>query len=214
MGGERVTVRKNGPWTVHTTEAHYKNPWITVEHSEVSHPDGTPGIYGVVRFTNLAIGVLPIDREGYVWLVGQHRFALNKYSWELPEGGSPRSDDPLAGAKRELREETGYTAAQWLELNRFDVSNSVTDESAICYLAWDMEGGIPEPDPSEELKLRRISFADLYQDVMSGAISDSLTIIMTLMTYQKALQGALPPAICDLIIAGMPSAAPPHQPAE
>lgn len=200
--GQPDAVHKVGQWTVQSTRTCYENPWIRVEHSEVIHPDGSPGLYGVIRFANLAIGVLPIDRQGYVWLVGQHRFPSDAYSWELPEGGSPKGEDPLIGAKRELREETGYSAAQWSELSRFTISNSVTDEEAICYLAWDLTAGAPDPDPSEDLKIRRVSFAQLHCEVMNGAITDSLTIIMTLMAVQKALRGAFAPAICELIIAG------------
>jgi len=140
---------KNGPWMVHTKTSHYENPWIRVEHSKVTHPNGEPGIYGVVRFKNRAIGVLPIDETGHVWLVGQHRFAFDEYSWELPEGGVPFNEDPLAGAKRELQEETGLTAKGWAEIGRFDLSNSVSDEQAIGYVAYNLMSGDNNPDPSE-----------------------------------------------------------------
>ncbi|MEL6113075.1 MAG: NUDIX hydrolase [Pseudomonadota bacterium] len=188
-----------GPWTVQNTETRYDNPWIRVEHSEVTHPDGTPGIYGVIRFANLAIGVLPIDEDGHVWLVGQHRFPADTYSWELPEGGSPRGEDPLAGAKRELQEETGYTANDWHELSRFTISNSVTDEAAVCFIAAGLTPGQSAPDASEDLTVKRVSFHTLHEDVLNGSITDSLTIIMTLMAVQKALRGDLPPAISTLI---------------
>ena len=178
--------RKNGPWTVNSERSEYENPWIRVEHNEVIHPDGSDGIYGVVRFANLAVGVLPIDDDGNVWLVGQHRFAFDRYSWELPEGGVPKSEDPLEGAKRELAEETGFTADHWVELSRFDISNSVTDERAVCYLAYGLKPGDMSPDPSEVLKIKRLPFGELLRMVMSGEITDSLTIIMTLMAREMA----------------------------
>ena len=180
--------RKNGPWTVNSERSEYENPWIRVEHNEVIHPDGSDGIYGVVRFANLAVGVLPIDDDGNVWLVGQHRFAFDRYSWELPEGGVPKSEDPLEGAKRELAEETGFTADHWVELSRFDISNSVTDERAVCYLAYGLKPGKMSPDPSEALSIKCIPYPDLLKMVMTGEIVDSLTIIMTLMARELARQ--------------------------
>ena len=130
-----------------------------------------------------------------VWLVGQHRFPHNKYSWELPEGGAPRGESPLDGARRELAEETGLVAEHWLEILRCDLSNSVTDESAVGYLAYGLREGESEPDGSEELALRRVPFSQLLEEVMRGEISDSLTILMVLMAAQMGLRGQLPPAI-------------------
>lgn len=194
-GGQRI-----GPWQVTSARAAFDNPWINLVDHRVIHPDGSPGEYGVVRFKNLAVGVLPIDADGCVPLVGQHRFPLDRYSWELPEGGAPLDEDPLAAAKRELMEETGFTARSWLELSRFDISNSVTDERSICYLAWDLEEGEAAPEPSEALSLKRVSFKTLLEMVMSGDITDSLTIVMTLTAYAKALRGEAPEPICSRII--------------
>lgn len=187
---ERPT--RNGPWTVHSIERSYENPWIRVETSKVAHPDGTPGIYGVVRYANLAIGVLPIDETGHTWIVGQHRFPFDAYSWELPEGGGPKGEDPLAAAKRELAEETGLSAAHWQEIGRWDLSNSVSDEKAIGYLAWGLAEGEATPEPSEELQVRRVPFSELRDLCLSGEIRDAFTHLMVFAAIARAKTGVLP----------------------
>lgn len=184
--------KKNGPWSVHTSEVRYDNPWLALEHNTVSHPDGSDGLYGVVRFKNLAIGVLPVFEDGTVPLVGQHRFPHDRYSWELPEGGGPVGTEPLVSAQRELIEETGYRAQHWVRLAEFDVSNSVTDERAVCYLAWGLAAGPARPEPSEDLAHKRIPFHDLVSKCLSGEIRDSLTMVMALTADAQLRRGALP----------------------
>lgn len=191
--------RRIGPWTVTAERVAFDNPWISVIDHDVTRPDGSPGGYGVVRFKNLAIGVLAIDADGAVPLVGQHRFPHDAYSWELPEGGGPLSDDPELSARRELREETGYEAANWLEIARFDVSNSVTDEKSVCYLAWGLTAGAPMPDPTEQFAYDRVSFSALHEMVLNERISDSLTIIMTLKARALAEAGRLPDEVAALL---------------
>lgn len=193
-----------GPWRVTAEDEIFDNPWINLTDHKVIHPDGTPGEYGVVRFKNLAVGVLPIDAEGKTTLVGQHRFPHDKYSWELPEGGGRREVPPLDSAKRELEEETGLRARAWAPLCEFDISNSVTDERAVCYLAWDLDAGEATPDPSEALTIKQVFFKDLLEMVMSGGITDSLTIVMVMTAYIKALHGTLPEPISASILAGLP----------
>lgn len=202
MSRDRDVPAKIGPWRVAAARTVYDNPWIRVIDHEVSHPDGSPGQYGVVRFKNRAIGVLPIDDEGATWLVGQHRFPFDAYSWELPEGGGPLSEDPLEAAKRELAEETGLTARLWAPLVEMDLSNSVTDEVAICFIASDLRDGPPRPEASEALEVRRIPFRELVNDVLSGRIRDSLTVLMTLAAEARALRGTLPEAISRRILPG------------
>lgn len=194
-------MRKIGPWTVNKEALVFDNPWIKVVDHDVRHPDGSPGQYGVVRFKNLAIGILAIDEDGRIPLVGQHRFAHDAYSWELPEGGGPLGVDPVISAKRELKEETGYTATHWLELSSFDVSNSVTDEKSVCFLAWGLLQGIATPEPSEQLAYDLVHFPDLHTRVLRGDIRDSLTIIMVLTCDALARAGRLPPDLKKLLSA-------------
>lgn len=158
----------------------FETPWIKVSEHKVLNPAGNPGIYGKVSFKNLAIGVVPIDEDGYTWLVGQWRYPLNQYSWEIPEGGGPHGIDPLISAKRELKEETGLIAANYSELCRMHTSNSVSDELAIIYLATQLTQGDAEPEESEDLMIKRIKLEDAVEMVMNGEITDSLSMIALL----------------------------------
>ena len=187
--------RTIGPWQVQSRRVAFENPWIQIVDHAVQHPDGSDGQYGVVRFKNRAIGILPVHEDGTIPLVGQHRFAHDSYSWELPEGGGPLDQDPLDAAKRELAEETGLRAAHWMEIAQFDVSNSVTDEQAVCFLAWDLTKGAPSPDPSEKFTYDRVSFSALRKRVFNGQIRDSLTIIMVLKAAALLEAGELPPEV-------------------
>lgn len=196
-----MTHSKRGLWTVFSTSEAFRNPWIAVEDHDVSLPDGSPGRYGVVCFANTAIGVLPIDADGSVWLVGQYRFALDAYSWELPEGGGPKHEPSLDAAKRELQEETGLSAQHWLALCQFDVSNSVTDEVSDCFLAWGLTQGEASPEPSEDLSVKQVPFAELVSMVLGGAIRDSVTIVAVLTALEKARRGDLPEDVTRLLLA-------------
>jgi 8-oxo-dGTP pyrophosphatase MutT (NUDIX family) len=192
--------KKVGPWTVKSSIDVYDNPWVRVTDHAVLRPDGSPGQYGVVHFKNIAVGVLPIDEEGSVVLVGQHRFPLDSYSWELPEGGGPRGENALDAAKRELLEETGASAENWAPLLECDLSNSVTDERGVCFLAWGLRAGQATPDPEEALAYRKISFSALHDLVLTGEIRDSLTIMMVLSARAQAEAGRLPAEISNLIL--------------
>src|SRR5579883_3459306 len=148
----------HNPWTRLSRRETYHNPWITVFEDQVVRPDGRPGIYGVVHFHNRAIGVVPVDEQKRVLLVGQYRYTLDQYSWEIPEGGAPFDEEPREAAQRELREETGYTAGHWQEILRAHLSNSVSDEVAICYLATDLRPGEAAPEGTELLQTRWVPF--------------------------------------------------------
>lgn len=194
------TGAKIGPWTVESETAVYDNPWIRVIDYKVIRPDGAPGQYGVVHYKNLAIGVLPLLDDGRVPLVGQHRFPLDAYSWELPEGGGKREVDPLTSAKRELAEETGYRARHWLKFSDLDLSNSVTDERSLGYLAWGLAAGDAEPEADEVLAHKTVKFSELHEMVLNGDIRDSLTIIMVLTARALAQAGRLPEEPRKLIL--------------
>ena len=173
---------EQNPWTTHSTSVGYENPWIRVEHSEVTTPGGTPGIYGVVRFENLAVGVLPIDDEDHTWLVGQYRYTLDEYSWEMPEGGCPKDESPEEAAHRELLEETGLRAATLTPLlSGIRLSNSVTDETAVAFLASDLTQGEAQPDDTEDLQVRRLPVDDVIAMCLAGEINDSFTV----MAFQR-----------------------------
>ncbi len=182
------------PWTTHSNTVHYDNPWISVRHDDVTDPSGRPGIYGVVSPKNLALGVLPVFADGSILLVGQYRYALNRYSWEMPEGGGAKHVDPMVSIARELREETGHEAASWLEIADITLSNSVTDERAICWVAWDLMplAGGADPESTEDLALWRVPFDQLVELVWSGEIFDSMTVITVAKLEAMRLRNELP----------------------
>lgn len=167
------------PWQTLASREIYSNPWIAVREDSVVRPDGAFGIYGVVHMQNKAVAVVPIDAEGYIYLVGQYRYTLNCYSWELPEGGCAAEDNEAteAAARRELLEETGLQAACWQLLGRAHLSNSVTDEEAFLYLATDLTQGKAQPEGTEKLQIKRVPFAQALQMVLDGEITDGLSII-------------------------------------
>lgn len=164
------------PWVTLKKEEVYDNPWITVFHDEIINPGGVKGIYGHVQFKNIAVGILAIDKQGYIYLVGQFRYAIDKYSWEIPEGGCPQGEDPLQAAKRELKEETGITADTWTELQLLHTSNSVTNEYGIIYLAEHLHLGEAEPESCEELSLKKIHEKEALDWVMEGKITDAISV--------------------------------------
>ena len=167
----------NGPWTRRSRRVAYENAWVTIWHDEVIRPDGSPGVYGVVHFANLAAGVLVIDDRDQVLLVGQHRYPLDEYSWEIPEGGVPAGETGVDGARRELREETGVEAAEWREIGRVHLSNSVSDELAVLFLATGLTHGVATPDATEDLAIRWLPFDEVLAMTLDGRITDAMTVI-------------------------------------
>lgn len=179
------------PWNTLSSEVRYDNPWISVAEHQVLNPAGNPGIYGVVHFKNIAIGILPLDDELHTWLVGQYRYPLKAYSWEIPEGGGKPDTDPLISAQRELLEETGLTAQHWEELCRMHLSNSVSDEAGVVYLARGLSLGIAQPEETEVLGLRRLPLAEAYQMIESGNITDTVSIVAIQHAWIWHLEGRL-----------------------
>ncbi len=171
---------EENPWKITSEKAVYDNPWINVTEYQVINPSGNPGIYGKVHYKNVAIGVLPLDAEMNTYLVGQYRFVLGQYSWEMPEGGGPEGTDPLDSAKRELLEETGLKAQNWIELQRLHLSNSVSDELSILYLARDLKQFEAEPEDTEQLIVHKVPFEEVYRMVCSGEITDAMTVAAVL----------------------------------
>ena len=163
-------------WTTLASKLVYENPWIRVREDRVLNPNGGEGVYGVVKFRNRAVAIVPIDDQGYTWLVGQQRYVLGDYSWEVPMGGHPVDLDPRDGALKELREETGLRAGKLTELMQVQLSNSVTDELGSAYLAQQLSLGETAFDPTEQLQIRRLPFDDALAMALDGRIRDLFSI--------------------------------------
>ncbi len=168
---------KENPWKTLSTQPVYNNPWIKLEEHQVVNPGGSQGIYGKVSFKNNAVGVIPIDSEGNTWLVGQHRYTLNDWSWEIPMGGSPRKEDPAQTALRELEEETGLKAGRLQQLLHLHTSNSITDEQGFLFLATELSQGEQQLEDSEkDLQLMKLPFEEALKMAQSGEITDALSV--------------------------------------
>lgn len=169
---------QKNPWTTLSVREIYENKWIKVDEFQVINPAGGPGIYGKVHFKNKAIGIVPYDEQGNTWLVGQWRYTLGEWSWEIPEGGGSADEEPLMSAKRELREETGLTADEWTLIQRTHLSNSVSDEEGFLFLAEGLTQGKGELEETEaDLRVWKLSFKEALQMVLDGRITDSLSVV-------------------------------------
>ncbi len=181
---------RTNPWRTVSTRSLYENPWIHVREDQVIRPDGLPGIYGVVHFKNRAVGVIPVDHDGRIWMVGQHRYPLEAYSWEIPEGGSPDTETPEATALRELREETGLTAGQIELVATSHLSNAVSDELGYVFRATELTQGPDEPEGCERIEVRCFEWEEAWTMLRRGEITDSLTVIALLHEAVRRLEQA------------------------
>jgi 8-oxo-dGTP pyrophosphatase MutT (NUDIX family) len=170
------------PWRTLTSREVYENPWIRLREDAVVRPDGEEGIYGVVHFKNVAIGILAVE-DDFIYLVGQYRYTLGRYSWEIPKGGCPENEDLLNGAQRELAEETGLRAARWDVMGEAYLSNSVTDERAVWFMATGLTEGESHPEGTEQLMVRRVPFEQALRMALTGEITDALSLL-AIMHYR------------------------------
>lgn len=164
------------PWKILDTEISYENNWIKVVHQNVLNPSGGKGIYGTVHFKNIAVGIVVLDAEQYTYLVGQYRFPLSEYSWEIPEGGCPEGEDVLESAKRELKEETGLIAQNWTLISKLHTSNSVCNEVAYIFLAENLTQSNAEPEETEQLVVKKVPFSEALKMVVEDKITDSMSV--------------------------------------
>lgn len=180
-----------GNWIIQKSELKYDNPWISVTEHSVINPSGNNGIYGEVHFKNTAIGIVALDDENNIYLVSQFRFVLNQNSLEIPEGGGDLFIDPLVSAKRELKEETGLEAAQWEKLMELHLSNSVTNEKAIIYLAKGLNQGEMELEETEDIRVSKLSLTDAYGLVNENKITDAISVAAILKLYILQMENKL-----------------------
>ena len=163
-------------WIRLSSRTIYENPWMRVVEDEVINPGGGQHKYGNVQFKNRAVAIVALDDENNTWLVGQSRYTLDEYSWELPMGGAPLAEDPAVGAARELAEETGLNAARWTRLMKLHPSNSITDEEGFVFIAEDLEAGEPSFDETEDIEIRKLPLADAVAMIERGEITDAISV--------------------------------------
>ncbi len=188
------------PWLTKNVSQPFANDWFRLDAHNVVHPGGADGTYTVIRIRRVAVGVLPIDADGHVHLVGQWRFPLGRYSWEMPEGGAEPGEPPIACAARELAEETGLRAASLQPILEMDLSNSLTDERAVIFLATELTAGEATPEATEVLQRRTAAFTDVLARVADGRIRDAMTVAAVLRAHHMAVTGQLPQGLAQAML--------------
>lgn len=169
-------MQKDNPWTTLEGETKYDNNWIRVREDNVITPAGKPGIYGVVHFKSIAVAIIPLDDDNNTWIVGQFRYPTQTYEWEIVEGGCPIGSSPEATAHRELLEECGIQAKVMIPILEMQLSNSATDEVSVSYVARHLSFTKSEPEETEMLEVKKISFDELFEMVLRGEIKDGLSV--------------------------------------
>lgn len=189
---------EHNPWRTLSTKVVYRNPWISVREDQVVRPDGKPGIYGVVE-TKVATGVVALTEDQHVYLVGQYRYPIQQYSWEIIEGGAEIGEDPFHAIQRELEEEAGLRAASWFELGEeFHLSNCFSSEKGRLYLAQGLSAVPRRPDGTEVLQVKHVSLQEAVDMVDRGEIKDSVSIV-GLLRAERYLRGATPMMVRRLV---------------
>ena len=163
-------------WKKLASKVIYDNPWMTVREDRVVNPSGGQNDYGHIQFKTRAVAIVPIDEAGNTWLVGQDRYTLGEYSWEVPMGGAPKGEDPLAAAKRELKEETGLQAEDWTQVMRLHTSNSITDEEGFVFVAKDLQQGATAFEETEKLEIRKLPLSEAVAMAQNGEITDAMSV--------------------------------------
>ena len=188
------------PWRAGAPECVHDNPWFAADVYAGVAPTGAEAAYYVLRYKNAATGVIPLHEDGTVTLVGQWRFPFGTYSWELPEGGAPLHEPPVEGARRELREEAGLSAARLVLILTMQLSNASSDETAYIYLATGLTPTDMERDATEALALARVPFGEALKASVDGRIRDSLTMAGLLRLHHMACEGELGADVTRLLL--------------
>jgi 8-oxo-dGTP pyrophosphatase MutT (NUDIX family) len=187
------------PWVTLARDRRYEDRYLGVDLDQLRHVSGREHPHVALRFKVFGVAVLPVDADGRVSLIGQYRYVLDRFTWELPRGSGPVTEDALATARRELAEETGDEAESWLEVLRLDASPGISSEQVPGFVAWNLKRGPAHPDPQESLRLRRLPFSEAVGEALSGAITDGPSVALLLCLAERARRGDLPGDLLDLL---------------
>lgn len=193
---------ESNPWFVIREEVKFDCTYFAARSDVVRHSDGPPRAYNSIRMKYYGVCVAPIDNDGRVTLVGQYRYVLNRFTWELPGGGARRGSPPLDVAKAELSEETGFKASQWLKVFEAAVAPGTLDEITPGFIAWDVERGEPHPDPEERLSLRQVPFSEAVSMALRGGINNMPGVALLTAIQVRLQRGDLPDSLAALLRRG------------
>jgi 8-oxo-dGTP pyrophosphatase MutT (NUDIX family) len=170
-------VHTKNPWTIKSSRLVYETPWLRVIEDKVIRPDGVDGLYSYIE-TRVAVGVVALTPDNEVYLVGQYRYPIRRYSWEIVEGGAEPGEEPLACIQRELQEEAGLRAGKWAQLGgEIHFSNCISAERGFLFLAEELEEIEASPEGTEVLEVRRAPLEEALGMVHRGEITDVFSII-------------------------------------